>query len=93
MACQTAVLASRVGGIPEVVSDYQTGELVDYNGDGPAFEALLAERIQTLMSDPDKLVKYGTAGRQRAIDHFGWSAIAKQTKALYQSVIDGHQKY
>jgi starch synthase len=92
MACQTAVLASRVGGIPEVVSDHQTGELVDYNGDGPAFEALLAERIQTLMSDPDKLVKYGIAGRQRAIDHFGWSAIAKQTKALYQSVIDNHQK-
>jgi starch synthase len=92
MACQTAVLASRVGGIPEVVSDHQTGELVDYTGDGPAFEALLAERIQTLMSDPDKLVKYGIAGRQRAIDHFGWSAIAKQTKALYQSVIDNHQK-
>lgn len=92
MACQTAVLASRVGGIPEVVSDHQTGELVDYNGDGPAFEALLAERIQTLMSDPDKLVKYGIAGRQRAIDHFGWSAIAKQTKALYQSVIESHQK-
>ena len=92
MACQTAVLASRVGGIPEVVADFQTGELVDYDGDGPAFEALLADRIQTLMSDPAKLVKYGVAGRQRAIDHFGWSAIAQQTQALYQSVIDNHQK-
>lgn len=92
MACQTAVLASRVGGIPEVVSDYQTGELVDYHGDGPTFEALLADRIRTLMADPAKLVKYGKAGRQRAIDHFGWSAIAKQTQALYENVIASHQK-
>ena len=87
MACQTAVLASRVGGIPEVVAENETGELVDYNGDGPAFEAALAYRIQEMVNDPAKLARYGQAGRERAINHFGWDAIAQQTISLYSSVI------
>jgi starch synthase len=91
MACQTAVLASRVGGIPEVVSEFETGELIDYTGDGPAFEIALTERIQALMNDPKKLIAYGVAGRKRAVEHFGWAAIALQTEALYQSVIDNYK--
>jgi starch synthase len=87
MACETAVLASRVGGIPEVVVDGVTGELVDYNGDGEALESALSERIAALMSDPDKLKKYGVAGRKRAVEDFAWEAIAEQTEALYRSVI------
>jgi starch synthase len=87
MACETAVLASRVGGIPEVVVDGVTGELVDYNGDGEALESALSERISALMSDPDKLKKYGVAGRKRAVEDFAWEAIAEQTEALYRSVI------
>ena len=87
MACETAVLATRVGGIPEVVVDGKTGELVDYNGDGVVLESVLAERISQLMSDPDKLVQYGKAGRKRAVEDFGWDAIADQTETLYRTVI------
>ena len=87
MGCETAVLASRVGGIPEVVADKETGELVDYNGDGPAFEAAFTESITRLMSQPELLKKYGTAGRVRAMSEFGWDAVATATIALYRRVI------
>ena len=89
MGCETAVLASRVGGIPEVVSHGNTGELVDYTeSDIPAFEARLTEAITRLMSDPELVVKYGKAGRARAISEFGWDAVAATTLSLYQSVIN-----
>jgi len=87
MGCETAVLASRVGGIPEVVADKETGELVNYNGDGPAFEAAFSESITRLMSQPELLKKYGTAGRVRAMSEFGWDAVATATIALYRRVI------
>lgn len=87
MACETAVLATRVGGIPEVVVDGSTGELVDYDGDGSSLEKALSAKISTLMNDQEKLLEYGKAGRKRAVDDFGWDAIADQTQALYQSVI------
>jgi starch synthase len=88
MGCETAVLASRVGGIPEVVSHGTTGELVDYTeGDIPRFESSISEAITRLMSDPQLLDQYGKAGRQRAISEFGWEAVAATTLALYQSVI------
>lgn len=87
MGCETAVLASRVGGIPEVVADKETGELVNYNGDGPAFEAAFSESITRLMSQPELLKKYGTAGRVRAMSEFGWDAVAAATIALYRRVI------
>jgi starch synthase len=87
MGCETAVLASRVGGIPEVVANKETGELVDYNGDGPAFEAAFTESITRLMSQPELLKKYGTAGRVRAMSEFGWDAVAAATIALYRRVI------
>ncbi len=87
MGCQTAVLASRVGGIPEVVSHQETGILVDYTPDHPRFEADLTAAISELMADPARLEKYGRAGRVRAETHFGWDAVAQQTIALYRSVI------
>jgi len=89
MGCETAVLASRVGGIPEVVSHTKTGELVDYTeGDIPKFEGALTDAITRLMADPELLKRYGAAGRQRAIAEFGWDAVAATTLALYQSVIN-----
>ena len=89
MGCETAVLASRVGGIPEVVSHQSTGELVDYTeNDIPRFEAAISEAITRLMANPSQLVSYGKAGRQRAITEFGWEAVAATTLALYQSVIE-----
>ena len=87
MGCETAVLASRVGGIPEVVSHQETGILVDYTPDHTRFESDLSAAISELMADPDRLEKYGKAGRVRAETHFGWDAVAEQTISLYRSVI------
>jgi starch synthase len=87
MGCETAVLGSRVGGIPEVVADKETGELVDYNGEAAPFERALTESITRLMSQPELLKKYGVAGRVRAQKLFGWDAVAALTVALYRSVI------
>jgi starch synthase len=89
MGCETAVLASRVGGIPEVVDHARTGELVDYTeGDIPKFEGAIAAAITRLMAAPELLKQYGEAGRQRAIAEFGWDAVAATTLALYKSVIN-----
>lgn len=88
MACETAVLASDVGGIPEVVSDGVTGELIHYSGNATEFEAAFTSKINTLMADRDLLRKYGEAGRVRAIDQFSWDSIAHETVALYESLIN-----
>ena len=87
MACETAVLASDVGGIPEVVADGQTGELIHYSGKADEFEAAFTAKINSLMADRDLLRKYGEAGRVRAIDQFSWDSIAQETVDLYQSLI------
>ena len=87
MACETAVLATRVGGIPEVVADGSTGKLVNYSGDGAALEAELLNAIIELMNQPALLQQYGEAGRKRAAAEFGWPAVARATLALYQSLI------
>jgi starch synthase len=87
MGCETAVLGSRVGGIPEVVADKETGELVDYNGDAAPFEKALTESITRLMAQPELLKKYGAAGRIRAQKLFGWDAVAALTVDLYRRVI------
>ena len=87
MACETAVLATRVGGIPEVVADGSTGKLVDYSGDGVALEKDLTAAIVELMKAPALLKQYGEAGRKRAAAEFGWPAVARATLALYRSLI------
>ncbi len=89
MGCETAVLASRVGGIPEVVSHGITGELVDYDETNISkFESGISEAITRLMSDPELLTRYGKAGRLRASSEFGWDAVAATTLSLYQNVIN-----
>jgi len=87
MACETAVLATRVGGIPEVVADGSTGKLVNYKGDGATLEQELSRAIIELMNQPALLKQYGEAGRKRAAAEFGWPAVARATLALYQSLI------
>ena len=87
MACETAVLGSRVGGIPEVVADKETGELVDYHGDAGTFEKALTESISRLMAQPQLLQQYGIAGRIRAQKLFGWDAVAALTVDLYRRVL------
>src|SRR5262249_60340570 len=96
MACETAVVASKVGGIKEVVVDGETGFLVPVAQmrESP-FEPLhpekfardLAVKINELMRDEKLRVRLGKAGRSRAQEKFSWRAIAKETKALYQSLV------
>jgi starch synthase len=88
MACETAVVASRLGGIPEIVVEGETGYLVDYDpDDADAFTTALAGRIEELMGDPALAARMGKAGRRRVLDHFGWPAIASKTVELYDSVL------
>ena len=81
MACSTAVAASRVGGIPEVVEDGVTGLLVP-----PDDPAALADALNALLRDPARAAAMGRAGRRRAVDEFSWDAVAVQTAALYAEV-------
>jgi alpha-maltose-1-phosphate synthase len=87
-ACGTAVVASAVGGIPEVVADGTTGLLVPYDPDDPAaFEAGLAARMAELLAAPDRANAMGAAGRERVLAEFGWPAIAQQTVEVYSEVL------
>ncbi|MEU6510958.1 glycogen synthase [Streptomyces sp. NPDC046942] len=86
MACGTPVVASRVGGIPEVVADGTTGLLVDVD-DG--FEAGLARALDTVLGDPEGARRMGEAGRVRAVEEFGWDAVARRTAGLYEEILKG----
>ncbi len=95
MAAERPVVASAVGGIPEVVVDGETGVLVpvDLRPDEPMtpsdpdrFARDLASAINRLMADPAKRAAMGTAGRHRAVEHFSWAAIAERTVTLYRSL-------
>ncbi|HVE96074.1 MAG TPA: glycogen synthase [Pseudonocardiaceae bacterium] len=88
MACGTAVVASAVGGIPEVVDDGVTGLLVPYDEQNPeAFQRNLAHRINELLANPDRVTAMGQAGRKRAVTEFSWSAVADRTVHLYQQLL------
>jgi len=87
MACATAVVASDVGGIPEVVADGVTGSLVHYDADDAGgYQARLAEAVNALVADPEKAERYGRAGRQRCIEEFSWARVAEQTLEIYRKV-------
>lgn len=87
MACATAVVASDVGGIPEVVRDGVTGSLVPYDAADPeGFRNGLAEAVNALISDPGRARRYGDAGRLRCIESFSWARVAEQTLAIYRQV-------
>jgi len=89
MACETAVVASRVGGIPEIVVDGETGFLVDFTEDDPQrFATALAARITELLDDRALSNRMGAAGRRRVLERFTWPAIADQTVELYHSVFE-----
>lgn len=101
MACETAVVATATGGIPEVVVDGVTGYLVPFEPgdnvlreprDPEQFVRDLAERINTLALDPDTATRFGSAGRRRAIDEFSWSKAARETVELYEEVLATHQR-
>ena len=81
MACGTAVVASRVGGIPEVVTDGQTGLLVP-----PGDAVALADAVNALVRDQALAADMGRRGRERAVAEFDWAGIAAQTAELYQEL-------
>jgi len=98
MASETAVVASAVGGIPEVVVDGVTGYLVPYDpaeADDPAavaaFETDFADKINSLTREPDKARAFGLAGRERCIEEFDWSKIAAETVDVYRRALEVHQ--
>ncbi len=97
MACETAVVATRTGGIPEVVADGETGILVPIDPDPAdpygaprdpaAFAGAFAEAVNALVCDPARSSAMGVAGRKRAVEHFSWTAIAERTRDLYASLV------
>jgi glycosyltransferase involved in cell wall biosynthesis len=84
MACGRPVVATRVGGIPEVVLDGETGLLVP-----PSNPGALAEAIEGLLADPERAGAMGVAGRRRVEEHFGWHSVALRTLQLYREVLAG----
>jgi alpha-maltose-1-phosphate synthase len=95
MACEVPVVATATGGIPEVVADGVTGQLVpieqvsDGSGtplDPNKFETEFAARLNEILADPVRAREMGLAGRKRAVEHFSWAAIATRTVGLYQSL-------
>jgi starch synthase len=95
MACETPVVASAVGGIPEVVVDGETGVLVplELSADDPMspvdpdrYARDLADAVNRLMADADLRERMGLAGRRRAVERFSWGSIADQTVELYRSL-------
>jgi starch synthase len=95
MACETAVVASATGGIVEVVLDGETGLLVPLEQapgsidpiDPDGFAGAFAERVNALIADPELARRMGRAGRERAVAHFGWRAIAEQTVRVYEYAV------
>jgi alpha-maltose-1-phosphate synthase len=96
MACETAVVATQIGGIPEVVEDGVTGLLVplelrdDGSGepvDPDGFARDLAERIERVLADSALAVRFGEAGRKRTVGRFGWPAIAEKVVAVYRGTL------
>jgi len=88
MACGTAVVASDVGGIPEVVEPGRTGLLVHYDEANPAgFRADLAAALNELVADPARAAAMGAAGRARAVAEFSWAEVAQRTVDVYASVL------
>ena len=97
MACETAVVATRTGGIPEVVADGETGVLVPIDPDPAdpygaprdpdAFAGAFAEAVNALVRDPVRARAMGVAGRSRAVEHFSWTAIAERTRDLYATLL------
>jgi starch synthase len=95
MACECPVVASDVGGIPEVVVDGETGLLVHVEIDPERGEPVdpdgyaqdLARAIRRIIEDPALRARLGRNGRQRVEQLFSWSAVAERTLALYRSLV------
>ena len=87
MACATPVVASAVGGTPEVVHDGVTGLLVPYDSDdSKGYQRDLVEAITSLLDDPQRAQQMGRQGLRRAREQFSWQSRAQQTLQIYHQV-------
>jgi starch synthase len=91
MACETPVIASAVGGIPEIVVQGETGLLVplEAEGSGEEFSRALAAAVNELMDDPERRAAMGRAARARVLSQFSWRHIAELTRDFYHDLLDG----
>jgi alpha-maltose-1-phosphate synthase len=100
MACGAPVVASAVGGIPEIVVDGQTGFLVPFAPSGDAwgtpadptaFASAMADRVNQLLGSPSLAREFGAAGRQRALAEFTWKAVAEKTVEVYSGTLEARR--
>lgn len=88
MACEIPVVASKVGGIKEIIVDGETGVLIPLDPQDPGkFEDRIVKEVTTLMNNSALRSRMGKLGRERALDHFSWRAIAQKTQDLYHWLI------
>jgi glycogen synthase len=96
MACETPVVAASVGGIPEIIVDNETGLLVPFAPVSSAdFEPLdpeqfaydLAQNVNALLAEPQRLRAMGIKSRERVEQYFSWTSVARQTLAFYQELL------
>lgn len=101
MSCETPVVGSAVGGIPEIIQEGKTGYLIplesisrtDFNPKNPeAFQKNFAEKINLLLDDENLATQMGKAGRQSVLEKFSWESIAKTTFNYYKEVISQFEK-
>ena len=101
MACETAVVATATGGIPEVVDDGETGLLVPFDPvddatreprDPEQFASEIALRVNLLLRDGDRARTMGLAGRKRAVERFSWPAVARDVLTLYERLVPARRE-
>lgn len=101
MSCETPVVGSAVGGIPEIIIEGETGYLIelesisrtDFNPKNPEqFQKNFASKVNYLLDNEEVANQMGKAGRKRVLEKFSWESIAKTTHHYYKTVLENFEK-